>query len=196
MPHSILPHRWKKISSLNRNHLPPNLFAWLSHPASLTAKLRANCDLLKVRVLQQRLQYVRYDEALALNISLPELVIVRDVELICDEKVCVAAHSIFSQKILQGKGAALKKLGSRPLIEILATDPHLKRSTIEIVKLTPGDRDFQRAVLHTKNPPTALWCRRSIFTFFHQPVLVTETFLPAVLELGQNRDCKERTREI
>lgn len=183
MPHFILPRQWRKASCIPRNVLPSQLIPWLLDMGSLTARLRQHCRSLQVRVLSQTWQRARYDEALQLNINPHEWIISRNVELICDKKVCVSAHSVFSRKILHGKGAALKKLGSRPLIEILATDPNLKRSPIEIVKILPGDRDYQRAILHTKKNSKELWCRRSIFTFFGQPVLVSETFLPEVLEL-------------
>lgn len=186
MPHFILPPRWRRASCIQHSAITPLLIPWILHTGSLTARLRQHCDLLKVRILAQRLQPVRYDEAVQLNISARELVISRDVELICDNKVCVFAHSVFSRKILQGKGYALQKTGARPLIEILATDPNLKRSEIEVVQLYPGERAYERALLHAKNKPKALWCRRSIFTFFGQPVLVSETFLPAVLELKKH----------
>jgi chorismate--pyruvate lyase len=41
---------------------------------------------------------------------------------------------------------------------------------------------YRHAAVHVDAPPRALWARRSLFSLENHPILVTEVFLPALLE--------------
>lgn len=182
MPHSVLPVQWRKESQQWRQ-LSAELRAWLLHRESLTVRLRQHCNNFAVKVLQKNWQQPSYDEKKILNLTPRENIFVREVVLICDDQVCIFAHSIFPKKTLRGKGCRLRSLQAKPLIEILTDDVLLTRSEFEIATLRPGNPTYQRAAQVAKICPEILWQRRSVFYFYGEPLLICETFLPAVLAL-------------
>jgi chorismate--pyruvate lyase len=46
----------------------------------------------------------------------------------------------------------------------------------------PHHAVYTRAVEHLAERPACLWARRSVFMLHNAPILVTEVFLPGVLE--------------
>ena len=184
MTHTVLPILWQKNPVINK--IPPTLMPWLFHSESLTKKLRQQCKKFSVRVLKETWQRPRYDEAKFLKISPRESVLVREVQLICDDQVCVFARSIFPRESLRGKGYRLRSLQARPLIEVLAADKLLKRSNFEIA-CVPVIEHYCELLNNQENTDQFLWQRRSIFYFYNKPILVSELFLPAIIGIQKNK---------
>lgn len=187
MRHPSLPLQWQSENKIKRK-LPLVWIPWLLHRDSLTARLRQHCQTFSVRVLSQSWQEPRFDEAKILGISRRQLILVREVELLCDNKICIAARSLIPQKTLRGKGWQLRRLKNKPLIEVLAKDPLLKRSDFEIVPLPTEHSDYQRIANHINSLSEKVWQRRSLFYFYGQPVLVSEIFLPGVLDYKKSNN--------
>jgi chorismate--pyruvate lyase len=78
----------------------------------------------------------------------------------------------------------LNKLGNKPLGAALFADPQVKRSPLQFKKLSRRHELYRRACRILPEPPAHLWARRSVFTLQRQPILVTEVFLPGILELA------------
>jgi chorismate--pyruvate lyase len=162
-----LPNHWRSYQSLG-SHLSPQWKDWLLTSESLTARLKQRSKTFRVNLKFQGYKKPYYLETAILKLN-HTIALVREVDLICDEKVCVSARSIIPLKTLQSNRFCFKNLGSRPLIELLAQDPKLKRTAFEITQMS----------LNAKK----IWGRRSIFYWFNQSILVTEYFQPEILNL-------------
>ena len=101
----------------------------------------------------------------------------REIELTCDGRAWVFAQTLIPQATL-ARHRWLSALGRAALGERLAAVPGLERGPIEFARLLPGDRLYHRALRDQRDPPAALWARRSWFAIEGDRLLVQEVFLP------------------
>ena len=168
--------RWRSQQQLRRAQVSDPLRDWLLEPGSLTRRLRSCCaGQFQVRVLDQGLQRPQRGEAKALHRPAHELTLVRQVLLCCGEQPWVYARTVIPLPSLQGGLQALTRLGNRPLGELLFADPSMQRSPIEVAPL----RGLLPAPL-SRQDSAGSWGRRSVFTLWGRPLLVSEFFLPAL----------------
>jgi chorismate--pyruvate lyase len=159
----------------------------LLEPNSLTRRLvrACGCRPFRVKLLSARYRYAALDEARALGVPNGVRVLVREVQLLCDETPWVYARSLIPVTSLQGPLQRLKRQGSRSLGATLFADRTLRRGPLEIrcVDATevPLERDGDKRV--------NVWGRRSVFHVQNQPLLVSEYFLPALFK-HQNKSIK------
>lgn len=159
--------------------LPAGLADWLLDPGSLTRRLRGLCgDRFRVRVLRQGWARPGRDEARVLSLRPATWAWTREVQLLCDERPWVFARSLIPARTLRGRGRRLTQLGTRPLGQVLFTDPGVHRGPVEIARIVTGQRLHQRAFAGLAEPPDAIWGRRSVFWIEESPLLVCEIFLP------------------
>src|SRR3990167_6752739 len=99
---------------------------WLLEPDSMTAKMKsAFGEQFYLKLISQEKKYLTNDEAKILKMNLNEKVWVREVEMGCGEDPWLFGRSIFTEKLIQGeKGAQLLNLGTSPIGELVAQDPH------------------------------------------------------------------------
>ncbi len=151
--------------------------AWLREPGLLTERLRACCDgepgLAVVAEIEAPLAS---DDALLLQAS-GSAAFVREIELTCDGRPWVFAQTLIPQATL-ARQRWLSSLGREALGERLAALPALERGPLEFARLVAGDRLYHRALRERRNPPPALWARRSWFAIGGDRLLVQEVFLP------------------
>lgn len=117
-------------------------------------------------------------EARNLKLSRKGYVWVREVHLLCDEQPWVFARTLIPLSTLHGRGRHLMRLGSRPLGEVLFTDPQVNRGPMEAACIQVGQRLHRRAFGEREESLDPIWGRRSIFHIDGQPLLVCEIFLP------------------
>lgn len=161
------------------------LVSWLQEPGSLTLRLRTLTTHFHVEVLHESWQVCSEDEIQCLGLSKPQSVWVRET-LLCDEqKNLVFARSVFPEATLQGKGEVLKTLGNRSLGDFLFTDPNWSRSSFAFNCLQPSDFYCTHLENTLSLSKQILYARRSKFYFFAQPLIITEIFLPQLLEIIQ-----------
>nr|WP_090333966.1 chorismate lyase [Nitrosomonas sp. Nm51] len=162
----------------------PEIREWLQYRGSLTRRIQDRCARFYVEPVFQELARVYGDEWIKMKLRPYELALVREVYLYCCDKPVVFAHSIVPHKDLRGAWRTLHGLGNRSLGSMLFTNPGVKRMPLEFKKVSSGHFLYDRAILHltTDNPPH-LWARRSLFTLRGQSILVTEVFLPDILNL-------------
>lgn len=149
---------------------------------SLTQRLRECCEQFSVRDVQQRLAPPRLDEAVAAGITPHRAALIREVFLYCSERPVVYARSILPTESLVGAWAGLGKLGTRPLGHALFSDPRVERQPFRFRKFRFGDSIYCAATCG-KNIRQQLWGRYSVFHLHGRPIIVTEVFLPAILDL-------------
>lgn len=159
------------------------LTPWLHDHGSLTQRIRQRCDEFRVQNLYDGLAAAVRDEPALLGVANRQRVYTRDVFLLADQQPVVFAHSVVAAHHLRGAWQALQHLGDRSLGSLLFTHPLVERAPLRYRALKPNHPLYRRAAVALDVPPSRLWARRSLFTLYGAPLLVTEVFLPEVLEL-------------
>ena len=162
---------------------------WLCQPGSLTRALQHRCPLFRVARLRQNASKPYADEYLPLGLvpGLPALT--RDVLLLCADQPVVYAHTVVPLPGLRGPWQGLSRLGNRPLGAALFANPRVERFPLEFRKLGAQHALYRAARRDLAEQagmsalPAQLWARRSLFALGQFPILVTEVFLPKVLNL-------------
>lgn len=150
---------------------------WLVDEGSLTARLKARYADFAVQPVMLEYAKALRDEAGMLGLKQHEYALIREVLLMGGGQPVVFAHSVLPRASLRGGWRGLGKLGSKPLGAALFANPKVKRTPLEYKKLSACSPMFMRLSEHIKNPPKALWARRSVFTLKCAKILVTEVFL-------------------
>jgi chorismate--pyruvate lyase len=162
---------------------PPGLRRWLDEPGSLTRRLRRHCgDQFCVRVLHTGWGRPWPDEARRLGIPFGERVWVREVILGERDRPWLHARSIIPAAALRGPLRRLRDLGSRPLGSVLFGRYPVRRGAIEVARLDRRDGLHRLTAARVAVTGGTLWARRSVFAIAGRGLLVTEVFLPALLE--------------
>lgn len=160
---------------------------WLRCGGSLTQRLRQVCGTFAVRRLCQGAGRLHADEAGAVGLPPGAAALMRDVLLEGDGRPLVFGHSVVAIGHLDGPWRALRRLGCRPLAEALYADRRIARSGLEFRRLARAHPLHQRLEAVLGAQPDRLWARRSLFFRDGAPLLVTEVFLPALLERSGGR---------
>jgi chorismate--pyruvate lyase len=156
---------------------------WLVDVGSLTQRLQARCQTFAVTHVTQYWGHPQPDEAAVLGMRRQERALLREVRLCCDGVPVVFARSVLPRRSLRGEWRKLGQLGARPLGAALFANPSVTRTPLAFRKLLPRHASYRRATAALSCRPPSLWGRRSVFMLHHAPILVTEIFLPGVLEL-------------
>lgn len=177
---------WFPTSRLAHMRLSANIRAWLLAPGSTTKLFNTLSQRpMQIRRLQQAWQVPLRAETHKLGLPLHKQVLLRQVELWCDDHPWMYARAAIPSETLIGKYQQLKRLGTRPLGDILFRDPLMKRSPFEVALLKSTHVEYQLAIDDLPIQPKAdvsLFARRSVFLLNHEPLLLTEIFLPMCTE--------------
>lgn len=155
-----------------------SLRSWLTEKGSLTRRLQGLCTDFRVRLLAYGPQPPVFDELAGAR----PLRTVREVLLVCDGKPVIFAHTLLLTATRGRLGRWLAGLGSRSLGSLLFTHPGFVRGSLEYCRLDQRHPLYQRAACHAE-VPSILWARRSSHRLGGQTVMVTEVFLPSLLQL-------------
>ena len=169
--------RWLKKPISAKSLLP-----WLIDNGSLTARLQLRYSYFAVKPVAVSYAKPIADESALLHLPKYKTALIREVLLIGDSQPVVCAHSVLPRNSLRGSWNSLGRLGNKPLGAILFANPKVKRTPLSYKKLSPHHRLYQHATAHLTIKPTHLWARRSIFSLNCARILVTEIFLPQLLE--------------
>ncbi|AWB33289.1 chorismate--pyruvate lyase family protein [Orrella marina] len=195
-------NRWRRqpppvCSSLHKR--------WLTRPGALTAGLRT-LGRFSLHVVSQGVELSRPED----NCFAPKtLTWRREVLMSIDEIPCVLARSVTILLASHGTWQGIRRLGRRPLADILYNDPGIVRSQFEISQIgrahgLHGTVIRARPLLATsasytlseniETEPTLL-ARRSVFWRDHQPLLVSECFMPDFWSLAGSGSNEATTGE-
>lgn len=175
---------WTALSSRRLPGATPGIHAWLSDSGSLTRSMVASCrGRFHVDLVQQDYGTAMPSETALLAAGPAQATLIREVRLYCGRQAWVFARTLIPMANLRGPAYALTRLGSRPLGEVLFSDPTTRRLAVEVARITPRHRLFIRATAHRNRKPDAIWGRRTLFDYGGQHILVNEIFLPVVGEL-------------
>lgn len=162
--------------------------AWLIDRGSLTQALvslaKSQSQTFSVQLMAQQKQKPLVDEIPALHLKAHQYALVREVSLSINGLPVVFAHSILPQKSLRGLWLGLKGLGNRPLGGALFANPKIIRTPLMFKKLSQHHALYQTVVrkLPAQAKHRQLWARRSIFSLHGASIMVTEVFLPSLID--------------
>lgn len=177
------PHFWKPAGLIFRITSKVAIHKWLKIPTSLTAKLKSLCPDLQVVVLSEKFEVPLVSESQKLGLPLDEKAWVRCVLLKCGERHWVYARTIIPYLTPQNPWYELQQLGDKPLGEVLFEMPSIERSAFEFSKDKIDAWPYLVKALQTPHVVNQFgFARRSIFKQQQAPLLLTEVFLPALLE--------------
>ena len=154
---------------------------WLTDHGSLTQRLREHFPGFNVRRLHQGVARPFFDELTALG---PDRrpVQVREVLLRSGDKPLVFAHTVIPLAGMRGPWQALAGLGNRSLGSALFADPRVQRFPLTYRRLDRRHPLYRAARPYLAEPAATLWARRSQFALAGHRLMVTEVFLPPVLQ--------------
>lgn len=165
---------------------PPAFHPWLTAGGSLTARLKAHSATFRVQCLHQRTARCLTDEAQAIGMHRPGRVWEREVLLRCDNTPVVFAHTVVPMSATAADWPLFSALGERSLGTTLFGDPQVRRGVLEFARLREGHPLARRArlALGLEGPDALLlYARRCLYRRRRGTLLVTEVFLPSVLDL-------------
>ena len=166
---------------------------WLATEGSLTARLVAGSETFRVRRLHQKRSPCAFEEAAPIGLPRRVQVRERDVLLCCDGVPVVYGHTVVPLSASAADWPLFSALGERSLGTTLFYDPKVRRGPLEFARLTGSHPllarvraglaavDLNEHVFHA---------RRCVYRRHQGLLMVTEVFLPAVLNLAGNN--KER----
>lgn len=102
---------------------------------------------------------------------------VRQVLLCCDERPLVYARTVIPVTTVQGAQRRYSNMGNRPLGAMLFADRTMRREEVQVAMLS---REHAANQYSKSNEP--VWARRSVFRVAGKPLLVSECFLPELLD--------------
>lgn len=177
--------RWQ--AHVNAVAAAPAMADWLTDRGSLTARLVARCGQFRVQRIAQHRALCLADEFAALGLARRRQVHQREVVLRCDGTAVVYAHTVVPLAATAAQWPLFGSLGERSLGTTLFNDPLVQRGALEYARLRAAHPLLQR--LRTVLPAAQAWtelpARRSLFWRKGGCLLVTEVFLPPVLQLAK-----------
>lgn len=163
------------------------LYSWLKEQRSLSARIAAACPTqqpFKLNLLFNGNARPTRDEAALVGANPGECVRVREVQLCAGATPLVFAHSVALPRHLRGPWRIMSRLGGGVLGSVLFADPAIKRGALAYCILDRRHPLYRRMEQCYGTLPRQLWARRALFHRLGKPLLVTEVFLPALLELA------------
>lgn len=188
MPLNTIPHfaavaKW--YGHVNAVRASPAMANWLTHRASLTARLVARCQRFRVQRLHQVFSICLADEFAEIGLRRPLKVVEREVLLRCDERPVVYAHTVVPTSANAAQWPLFAALGEKSLGTTLFNDPLVERGQLSYAKLRASHPLMRRiaALQILQEPVDYLYARRSLFKRKGGCLLVTEIFLPDIKRL-------------
>jgi chorismate--pyruvate lyase len=171
-------------SAISARKPGPEVLSWLRDQGSLTQRLVNLCgDRFSVRLLSQQWVRPTSDEARLLKIPARQIVLLRQVQLLCEQQVLVYARSVIPLSTLRGPTRRLKHLGSKPLGGYLFANPRLQRQQQQLLAVTGNNPLLATALSGSSHDCFNIWSRRSLFTLGGKSLLVSEFFLPELFQM-------------
>lgn len=159
---------------------------FLFHEASLTRFIQQRCEgVFSIELISESKHQAMPDEVKFLSLQNDEITFIRKSRLKCGNHAVVYARTIMPQKTIEGENQWLTMLGTKPLGDILFNDEKTYRTDMRYAKI-PVDCELYQEATQGLGITSELWGRQSLFYTDQQPLLITEIFLPAILECSKN----------
>ncbi len=173
---------WLENRSGTCHTLPENVQSWTYEPGSLTQRLRDYYgDAIGVKILLQQWNTPFLSERRLLKLLENRYSLIREVLLHADGKPLILARTIIPAKTIKGAKRNLAHLGNRPLGEVIFSYPKLERIEMDVTLIDPPT--WTQSAIAEVNIDQPIWGRRTVYAIAHRQMLVSEFFLPGVLEV-------------
>ncbi len=165
-----------------RHTLPEDVQSWTYESGSLTQRLRDYYgDAIGVKVLLQRWNTPFLTERRLLKLPENRYSLIREVLLHADGQPLILARTIIPAKTVKVAKSNLAHLGSRPLGEVIFSYPKLERIEMDVTLIDQPTWSWSAIAEAGIDQP--IWGRRTVYAIAEQQMLVSEFFLPAVLNI-------------
>lgn len=179
---------WNKNQWHLRHILTPEIHSWIYEKNSLTHRLRQSFGYsLTVEILFHCWRPAFLSECRLLGLPHQQYNLTREVLLRVDEKPLILARTILPEKTIKIAKQNLSHLGTKPLGEVIFSYPKLQRLELNISYVSP--LAWTNCLLDKVNIKQDIWGRRTVYAIQKQSLLVSEFFLPNVL------DCPIKSRK-
>ena len=180
---------WNRVDSGELHQAPRQWQSWLSDTGSLTQKIeRAIGQKLEVVVLRDCRQNLNSDESRYFHFKIKRCRI-REVLLCANGMPLVMANSIIPGRSSSGSNHEVLRLGKKPLGAVLFAKTRMrskKKPLREIARLDKRNILWKKCFQQYQNLPAVSWARRTLYQLKGRPLLVSEVFLPALLNYPNN----------
>ncbi|CAH9059334.1 Chorismate pyruvate-lyase [Pseudoalteromonas holothuriae] len=156
-------------------HLPNDDVNIILDSGSLTALLKQHFEQFRVDVLREQWLACEVQHKKVLGQQCKQLQC-REVLLVCDDVARVYAQSWIST---QASDLGVRKLGNKPLGEVLFQDAAWQRSPIEIAQIN-YQQGYESLLKDLHLPYKNMFARRRVFSYQDAKIMVCEVFLPKV----------------
>ena len=180
---------WNRVDSGELHQAPRKWQTWLGDTGSLTQKIeRVIGQKLEVLVLRDCRQNLNSDESCYFHFKIKRCR-VREVLLCANGIPLVMAHSIIPTTSSSGSNHEVLRLGRKPLGAVLfaKTRMHSKQKPPrEIARLDKQTPLWKKCFQQYPELPPVSWARRTLYQLHGRPLLVSEVFLPTLLNYSNN----------
>lgn len=155
--------------------------SWLQETGSLTRRLKKLCGHdFNVNLQFQNWSRPSLSEQNNLDMRNGELANIREVTLQFGATPFVVARTVIPRQMLSGSLRHLISLGNKPLGEVIFAEPGLIRRSFEVSVFDSGF--FRQNSIRKHCGDRRIWGRRSCYVVHDKPILISEIFLPTLLE--------------
>jgi len=148
-----------------------SLQSWLHDSGSLIKRLRQYQLQPQIKVLRQGWYYPQSAEQICLGLKSRRYLFVREVEILHQDHLLLFARTAIPALTLKGREKMLMRLGKRSLGSILFSCPQWERSAFEF-----------KLEHYPQYAAQKLWERQSLFYWKEKSILLTEVFLPFLVD--------------
>ncbi len=164
----------------SRLTIPNNVASWLYEAGSITQRLKNYYGpQVKVQVLNNQWQRPFISESQLFNTASSHYMLTREVLLSVDDMPLVLARTLMPLATIRSAHRNLSHLGTRPLGEVIFSYPKLERLELQM-SLVPVQQ-WREIIRQQAQIHHALWGRRTLYAIHKHPLLVSEFFLPTLL---------------
>lgn len=160
---------------------PAVLLPWITHPTSMTEKLRLAAGQAKLQVLRQQWDLPNWWDVHHVKIS-DKSVMHREILMSADEDACWYARTILPHTTYQSNPLFFDQLQNQSLGKLIFSNPDVKRISLSHYAIDKESIEYHwlNGAMHNNEP--VLWVRLSSFTINDCfPFYLVEILLPGLL---------------
>lgn len=178
---------WHAVSPTTLISLPPEVQDWVNLQTSMTARIgEVAGTAIDVEVLRQANAGLLSDEQAFFPEDDSAGAVVREVCLSSNQQPLLIARTSFTSKRLE-EHPTVKELGNRALGSLLFANGPPNFTAREYVEIRSGAPLWDLVLQRHAPAADFYWARRTLFELFEEPLLVTEIFMPELLNLAKTQ---------
>lgn len=184
----FLKSAWKKPAQFSHNELPSVIRRWLLYTGSFTKKGQTLLPkaTMRIQILKEDLEMAP-SSSFEYQLFRCHYIYVREIKIFLGDYLLMFARSVMPKTAPANLKHQFRGLGHQPLGHLLFGTKNIQRSSFEVAKFFPNDREFCLVTSNGMASPF-LWARRATFCSKVSLLLLTEVFSPALIKLILNHE--------